>query len=184
MNEPIRQRSTPQLAWRWRAARGLSATGRIGWLGLAAFVLAIGAAIAILPGMWQKLDTLQEEAEAERQRRILSGFNPEAPLPRLLAPATSAPEFVAVMNNLAQRHGVKIERIDYQLLHESGKKVLQYRADLVAQAPYLNTRAWIDGVLRERPSVALDELLFERSSADAAEVTARVRFTLFLRGEE
>lgn len=183
MSEPLVQRSTPQEQWRWRAARGLSSIGRTGWLGLAALVLAVTAAGSLMPGMWQRLDTLQEEAEAERQRRLMSGFNPEAPLPRLLAPAGSAGEFVATMNALALREGIRIERIDYQMLNESGRPVLQYRADLTAQAPYLKLRAWIDAVLRERPSVALDELIFERASPDITDVTARVRFTLFMRSE-
>lgn len=187
MNEPLvsqrAQRMTPQVEWRWRAARALSAIGRVGWLGLAALLLAIGAAVSLLPGMWQRLDRLQQDAETERERRIISGFHPEAPLPRLLAPAGSAADFVAAMNALAQREGIKIERIDYQLLSESGKPVLQYRADLTAQAPYLKLRLWIDAVLRDRPSVALDELIFERANAGAGEVTARVRFTLFMRSE-
>ncbi|HRE15848.1 MAG TPA: hypothetical protein PLW86_02115 [Rhodocyclaceae bacterium] len=178
------RRTTPQVQWRWRAARGLSAIGRIGWMGLAALVLAIATAVSTLPGMWQRLDRLQADAEAERDRRIMSGFNPEAPLPRILAPAGSAADLVAAMNALAQREGIKIERIDYQLLNDSGKPVLQYRADLTAQAPYLKLRQWIDAVLRDRPSVALDELVFERPNASAGEVTARVRFTLFMRGEK
>ena len=178
------QRMTPQVLWRWRMARGLSAIGRMGWFGLGALLLAVGVAIFSLPGMFSRLDSLQAAADAERQRRAASGFTPEAPLPRLLASQASASDFVASMNALAQREGIKIDRIDYQLLRESGKSVLQYRADLTAQAPYLNLRAWIDAVLLDRPSVALDELIFERANGDAANVTARLRFTLFMRGDE
>lgn len=177
------QQRVSQVQWRWRAARGLAALGRTGWLGLAALVVSITIAAITFPGMVQRLDRLQQDALAERQRRAAAGYSAEAALPRLLSAAGTSGEFVAAMNTLASNEGIIIERIDYQLLRETGKPVLQYRADLTAQAPYLKLRTWIDAVLRERPSVALDELVFERPSPDTTEVTARIRFTHFMRGE-
>lgn len=177
------QQRVSQVQWRWRAARGLSSLGRTGWLGLAALLVSIAIAIITFPAMVQRLDRLQQDALAERQRRAAAGYTAEAALPRLLAAAGTSGEFVAAVHTLAANDGIIIERIDYQLLRETGKPVLQYRADLTAQASYLKLRSWIDAVLRERPSVALDELVFERPNPDTTEVTARIRFTHFMRGE-
>ena len=89
-----------------------------------------------------------------------------------------------VLHTLADGESVRVERMEYQMQRESGKALLLYRADIVAVAPYLRLRGWIDSILRERPTVAIDDLIFERSSADLSEVTARIRLTLYMKGDQ
>ena len=174
----------PRAVWRWRITRLFESVGRNGWLGLAALLLAALIALTVLRGMWQRHQALDEEISDLRQGKLKEHNTANAArLPALLPGASAAAEFANLLNNLAGRTGVHIDRMEYQLQRESGKPVLLYRAELVAIAPYLNLRSWLDAVLAERPTAAIDEVVFERPNADAPDVVARVRLVLFMKGE-
>jgi hypothetical protein len=131
-----------------------------------------------------KVEALEREAAELRQGKSAGSVaNGASDLPRLLPGQGASADFANVLNSLAARDGVRIDRMEYQLQREPGKPVLVYRADLVAVAPYLQLRNWLDTILRERPTVAIEELVFERPNADVGEVTARVRLALFMKGE-
>lgn len=170
--------------WRWRLARAIETTGRTGWLGLAAVVLALIMASALLRGMAQKTQALEQEIQDLRQGKTEDSKNgASANLPLLLPGANASTEFAALLHQLSTRESVRIDRMEYQLQRETGKALLLYRVDLVAIAPYLNLRNWIDAVLKERPTVAIDELVLERPNSELNDITARVRLTLYMKGE-
>ena len=171
-------------AWRWRLTRGFESIGRTGWLGLAALAVALLIAGTVLRHMNQQRQNLEQDLRDLRQGRMPSKYGASAQLPRLLPGPAAATDFATVLHTLADGESVRVERMEYQMQRESGKALLLYRADIVAVAPYLRLRGWIDSILRERPTVAIDDLIFERSSADLSEVTARIRLTLYMKGDQ
>lgn len=171
-------------AWRWRLTRAFESIGRTGWLGLAALALALIIAGTVLRGMNQQRLSLEQDLHDLRQGRMPSKERSSTKLPRLLPGPAAAAEFATLLHTLAAADAVRVDHMEYQMLHESGKTLLLYRADVAATAPYLRLRNWIDSILRERPTVAIDDLVFERPNADAGEVTARLRLTLYMKGEQ
>mgnify|MGYP001354321431 CR=1 FL=1 len=169
--------------WRWWAARRGEALGRKGWLGLAAGLLALILAVAVLPGLASRKAALEEMLLSLRSGPQGEQALSIARLSLLLPGPGTAGDFANLLNLLATRTGVRIDRMEYQLQREAGKPVLQYRAELVAIAPYLSLRGWLDAILAERPTVAIDELVFERPNAETDAVVARVRLVLFMKGE-
>ncbi len=173
-----------QAVWRWRITRTLESVGRHGWMGIAALAVAILIAATVLRGMSQKIESLESELNDLRQGKGSGQVsNGAAQLSAILPGQAASADFATALHNLAARDSVRIDRMEYQLQREPGKPILVYRADLVAVAPYLQLRNWLDAVLRERPTVAIEELVFERPNGDVAEVIARVRLALFMKGE-
>lgn len=172
---------TNRAVLRWRFARAVESTGRTGWLGLVALILAVFFALTLVRGMAQRTAALERELSEIRQGKTPVGST--AALPRLLPGPAAAADFATLLHTLAATHTVRVERMEYQMQRESGKPILLYRADVVATAPYLKLRAWLDAILAERPTVALDDIVLERSSAESADVIARLKLTLFMRGE-
>lgn len=170
--------------WRWRVVRAFESFGRIGWLGLAAILIAIVLAIVLLSRTVEKTRALEKEI-----KELRLGKTDDAPggsalsLLSLLPPPQAAIEFPAFLHQVSARQSVRVDRVEYQLQKEVGKPLLLYRVDLVGIAPYLNLRRWLDEILKERPTVVLDELVLERPNAELDEITARVRLTLYLKGD-
>lgn len=179
MNEKTKERPV----WRWRLTRALESVGRTGWIGVGALLLAVVIALTVLRGMSQRTQALEKEIRELRTGKGDAGSRGGVALAQLLPDSTASADFAALLYQSAARDTVRIDRIDFQMLRETGKPLLAYRAEVVAVAPYLNLRKWLDGLLRDRPTVAIDELVFERPNADVGEVTARVRLTLFMKGE-
>lgn len=167
--------------WRWRIARAFESFGRNGWLGLAAVILAIVISSAVLRGMAQKNTELEQEIN--ELRRGKSDGTTSTSLPSILPDASASIEFPAFLHQASSRHSVRIDRMEYQLRREPGKPLLVYRVDLVGIASYPNLRNWLDTILKERPTLAIDELVLERPNSDLEEITARVRLTLYMKGE-
>lgn len=180
MTTPLQDRAV----WRWRLTRAFESIGRTGWLGLAALAVALLIAGTVLRNMNQQKQALEQDLRDLRQGKMPRQGGASALLPHLLPGPTAAADFATVLHTLADGESVRVERMEYQMQREAGKGLLLYRADIVAVAPYLRLRTWIDSILHERPTVAIDDLVFERPNGDAGEVTARLRLTLFMKGEQ
>lgn len=171
--------------WRWRLLRFLESLGRPGWFGLAALAIAAILTLSVLLPMFRKLQMQEADMrgdKASRQEQWQANIAPAA-LARLLPPPSAATELAALLPQLAATHQVRLEAAEYQLQQEAGKPLAHYRADLAVTGTYLHLRAWLDALLLERPSLAIDEMRFERSTGDAPEATLRLRATLFMKGQ-
>lgn len=173
------------VAWRWRGARLLESLGRSGWIGLGALALALAIAGSVLRNMNDRLHGLENAVaggKSDSRDKEKANVAPTA-LARLLPGTAAATEFAALLPKLAMQENVRLERSEYQMQRESGKPIVLYRGDLVVSGPYLKLRAWLDAVLRERPTVAIDEMIFERPNGETPDVTLRIRLTLFMKGD-
>lgn len=172
----------PRAVWRWHLIRALESIGRTGWAGLGALAIAALLTLTVLHRLNQERLALSHEVTDLRSGRAPSNADGER-LAALLPSPAAATDFANLLHTLAARDGVRIERTDYQMLRENGKALLLYHADVVAVAPYLRLRSWLDRLLEERPTMAIDDLVFERATTDAAEVTAHLRLTLYMKAE-
>jgi len=81
----------------------------------------------------------------------------------------------AYESNLAPETG------EFKLTQEIKAPFLRYQITLPVQGSYANTRKFVNRVLQEIPSAALDEINFSREDVRVPEVEAKVRFTLYLK---
>ena len=168
--------------WRWRFARAFESIGRTGWIGLAAVILALVLSIALLRGMAEKTKALEKEIGELRQGKIDSTSNiSSTSLLQIIPDASTAIEFPAQLHQASSRQSIRIDRMEYQLQRETGKPLLLYRVDLVGVGSYPNLRNWLDSILKENPTVGIDELILERPNSDLDEITARLRLTLYMK---
>lgn len=112
------------------------------------------------------------ETLAEQQRARF-----EAALPG----AAGATAVVEAMHLAAVRHGVVLAAGEYRLVREGRSPLRRYQISLPATGGYADLRAWLADVLNAQPALALDELQLVRDGAGAAQVQARVRWTLYLK---
>jgi hypothetical protein len=92
------------------------------------------------------------------------------------------PESLDKVYAAAAHQGVLLEQGEYRLINDRDGKFRHYQVTLPVKAAYPKVRSFVEEVLRELPSAALDQVSLKRESVAANVVEAQVKFTLFMRG--
>jgi hypothetical protein len=117
-------------------------------------------------------------ANAPASRRSqLSNFYAFFPL------TENVPELLGRVYRAANQNQLLLEKGEYKLSREPDFRLARYEITLPVSGDYARVRSFVNEVLQEVPSAALDELSLKRESIDRPELQARVRFTLFLGAE-
>lgn len=176
---------------RWLANRALEGGGAPA---VTALVLALVALLAwfasVEPLAARLLDV--RRGNAQLTQRVAAA----AALPPKPAPATEAERlasFVAAfpsdkdipaafsrLHALAARHGVPLAQAEFRLSAQSAEPLARYAMVLPVKTDYARLRAFVDDVLRDMPSVALEELSLRRDDLRTELIDARLRLVLFL----
>ncbi len=89
--------------------------------------------------------------------------------------APCAPARVALFE-----HGLELQRGDYRLTAVGDDGLARYRMEVPIQGRYPNIRAFALQALHEMPTVALEQLQFQRRSVTDQQVDAVMSFNLFI----
>lgn len=95
----------------------------------------------------------------------------------------STPDSLGVIYKAAEQQGVQLTEGDYKLVPVRGDKLVGYQVSLPVRGTYIQLRKFIVQLLNETPAVSLDELSFKRETIAHNEVEAKIRLTLYLRGQ-
>lgn len=170
------------------------AAARLGWMGVAG---AAGLLLALL--LWLALglqasrerDALRGQVAAlqAQLRTTGAGMAPRddstpAQLARFYAGfpnVQTASDWLARMQAVARRSQLVLLAGEYRLEQRPGERLQRYAIVLPVRGSYGQIRAFVDGVLADVPSIALDDIEMRRDSAAEAALEARIRFTLYLR---
>lgn len=173
------------------ALRSIGAPGVVG-VGLAIMaVVLLGS--ALLPAQARLEAGRTEEARLrEQQRRIEAGLEKRAQTPRerlegfyALFPAqTDAAAALEKVYAAALARGVTLPRGEYALTPEPKSGLVQYRMVLPVSGSYEQIRGFIAEALRNVPSLALDDIEFQRERIGDAQLEAKIHMTLYLAREE
>ncbi|MBV8209859.1 MAG: hypothetical protein JO133_07325 [Burkholderiaceae bacterium] len=172
----------------WHAARRI---GPVGWSGIAALMLA--ATVGIGGRLWLNASNraLIDEADQwkeqiARARRPDSAFNPIAdPIGTVVAqlpPADQLPAFVEEVQAQAVHRGLQVDRTEYRVQKTLGGRALRYQLSMPAHGGYPQIRGWLEGLLHDFPSSALDDLSMLRAGDGSAQLDARVTLSFYSRG--
>lgn len=179
---------------RWYGARFLTLFGWAGWGGL----ILLGFGIAFYLGAVKPARLAVEEADVRETtlKRTLVRESHRAESAVTLTPAAqlakfyayfpdvqSIPEWLDRLYAIAIGESVVLAQGEYRLIRDADGKMLRYQITLPVKGSYLQIRSFIVNVLNDLPIVALDDISFRREAIGRAQLEARIKFTLFFRGQ-
>jgi Tfp pilus assembly protein PilO len=159
--------------------------GRTGVVGLAALVFAV---------VFFAFTLLPLQARVGHLREALQSAASNAQRPNAVPREEQAANFIARLptrNNLpavlgaivqqAEKAGLSLDRGAYQWSVGKSGSIARYQLTLPVRGSYPAIRKFVDATLVEVPAAALAGISLERSNVGDAQVTANLRFEIFLR---
>lgn len=168
---------------------------RLGWLVLTGITL-IGIALVFYALVGKPEERHLRELQLEvtptsssvKQR---SAWRPESPrvaqlnFYRTLSPEKSMPDLMEKIFDAAYANDLFLDQGQFKRLPaQDGVTFSQYQMVLPMFGGYTEIRNFVNQVLQEIPTAALEGINFSRSDAKAPEVEAKVRFTVYLKAVE
>jgi len=165
-----------------------SLVGPVGWIGLGA----LGVALVLAVVSRTQLDPANRlarselaELEATLTRASAPGAALRNPTDAMMAVASQLPPadrmsvFIQEVQSRATGAGVQIDRTEYRVQSALGDRAFRLQMTMPAHGTYPQLRSWLEALLREHPSAALDELSLRREAEGAALLEAHVAFSYY-----
>jgi hypothetical protein len=174
--------------YRWLASRAVGALGLRGLIGLGCLAAAALAYPFVLVPMSADLAKARDEANTLQQARGKGAGKPsdtDVPLEtfyRFFPPAASAPDLLDKLYSSASRRAIVLDQAEYRLTRERDGKLSRYQITLPVRATYPQLRGFVEDVLAQIPSAALEGIGFRRDAISAESVDAQIRFVVYLGG--
>lgn len=153
----------------------------LGWPGVAAIAIAAVASMGqalLVPAMQARLEALSNP----RPRGHVA-TSPASQLERFYGhfrEAGTAPGQLAKLHRIATANGIVLRQGEYRLVAGGEGRLSSYQVTLPVSGAYPAVRKFLAQSLDELPTVALDQVTFERRRIGEAGVDAQVRLTFFL----
>lgn len=177
----------------WTARNELGRLGTWGVFGIGLLAFAAGLRFTVLEPMGGEIASLQEEASALRERLSAADISAaERPLTHdeklkqfygFFPPPATARELLGRIFSAAQARRLVLKAGEYRMQEEPGFRLARYQVLFPVAGNYRDVRGFADDVLKTVPTAALDEIAFKRDSVGSTTVEARIRITMYLRGE-
>jgi len=116
-------------------------------------------------------DALSLPAGPVEQLETFYRFFASSPLPN---------DALRLIHQHARANGITLSKGEYRILAVTGTRLQRYQAVLPVQGSYPAIRKFIADVLNEMPTVALENVRFERPQIGNPNVNAEIRFTVYL----
>lgn len=174
---------------RLAAAESVRMLGTPGVIGIALLVFSLTYALSALLPAREDIEARRQQAAGEQTRveREKSGVADASPAGQLRAfygflPAQpAATEWLDKIYAAADKEKVALPRGEYSLVMDPESGVARYRILLPVKGSYSQIRSFVAGALESVPSLALDDINFERQKIGDGVVDAKVRLTLYLK---
>lgn len=174
---------------RWLATRGLHALGLTGTAGIALVVCAAAVyGFGILPArenlvrLSDRLAALEVQSAARVAQPVrataderIGAFFAAFPAPPSIA------DHLAAIYATAAGMAIPLQRGEYKFVPAKDGGLAHYEINLPVAASYAQIRRFVTRVLYDTPSMALEDVRFERAAAGDPLVRGEIRFTLFVR---
>ncbi|AFK72919.1 pilus assembly protein PilO [Pseudomonas putida SJTE-1] len=169
----------------------LRVVGPVGLAAIAVGLLAIGVGCAGVLPQWQSVRELRaSEAQASEQvGRVKRGelkiaVQPEQQaldsLRQQLPGQPQASELIERLYRLASAERISLARGEYALGIDPKTQLARYQIVLPVRGSYPQIRGFIKGLLKQLPTLVLEDLELQRKRIGDSELNARLRMTLYL----
>lgn len=153
---------------------GLERLGMPGVAGVGLLLFCLAFQFGSLAPLARELDGLEAEKARLAAAVAAGGTGPLTVAGLPLRPFAEAPELLKLLNTLAEKHGVAVERATYAVKGKEGPLRLEVGMPLKVAYPAL--RAYLREALA-LPAAALEELTLQRSLASDPLLAAQVRLS-------
>ena len=160
------------------------------WAGAVLVLAALGLHWAVVRPLAQRVDALQTSAPGARASALdrmgdalSSADSTRARLDtfyRHFERDERLTDRLARVHAIATRLGLEIKRADYRLDSQPGRRLDRYLMTGPVQGSYLATRAFVTAVLRDLPTVSLEQVQFQRKDVADGSVDAQISFIFHL----
>lgn len=168
-------------------ARGQRAFRWPGWLGLG---LMIASAAVLAPVWFRHHESLANAAEASAAAAdamataaasIAAGHRVEPDMPLVKLPSRAAiPTLLSRVQRAAAAQGLDWPRAEYKTVAATAEALGSIEIRCTLKGAYPAIRRFLAALLQDVPSLTFKELALNRTSADAAEVEARLAIVIYL----
>lgn len=160
------------------------------WLGIVLSALALALhGLAVQP-LQMRLLELQIQSDAPRNAtltrlgdELARDNDPQVQLANFysfFAKEDSLTDRLARVHATARRFGLDMKRGDYRMNALAERKLDRYQMVLPIQGHYTTIRSFVTTVLREQPTLSLEQIVFQRKGIGEGAVDAQVTFTFYI----
>jgi hypothetical protein len=166
--------------------------GRAGVIGVALLVFSVVCFLSAISPLRQELVSLRTELAQSEQgqtthRRVATDLTPGAELRNFVNTLPTRSELPAITEQVVQQAsaaGLVLERGNYDFSVTHSGRIVRARLSFPVQGTYPRIRQFVEGTLREIPVAAVDGPKLERDTTGDSELSAEIRFAVFLRNDQ
>lgn len=168
--------------------------GKTGRLGLALVFLAAVAWFILLQQGQHELETTQKRTQSVVQQiaaksalPVDSTLNKEEQLRvfyQNFGSVNQVPDMLDHIYGAAAKQNLELETGEYSQSLASGERLARYRVMLPVKGSFKQVLGFMDAVLRDKSTVALENASFKREKVDDAAVEAKIVFTVFVDSQQ
>lgn len=164
----------------------------LGITGGATAVLIIGGItfyfFAVIP-LEKSITSLQQKTEqlrAQVQSRKAANMQLLAPAEQLVSfykifpNASSAPDNLNKIYEAAKAHSLALEQGEYRMSRDENSKLVRYEIIFPVKGTYPQIRKFVNQVLKNIPTIALENITFQRQKVGESTIQSQIRFMLYL----
>ena len=168
----------------------LAQLGGVGTLGLVmALVAILGWFTLIRAGerelltAHKKLVALQQQVQAKSSLPVSSALNHEEQLRVFYTSfpaANKVPDALKRIYRAAEKHELMLETAEYNWLQGGSERLLRYRISLPVKGSFKQVLGFMDAVLQDNSTLALENASFKRDKVDDAAIEAKLVFVVYV----
>jgi hypothetical protein len=165
------------------------ALGVPGVIGVTLVVFGLSYAVSALLPAKQQIDSYREQIARAKDRAVRAETGQTDNTPsgqlrafyKLLPPQPAVPDWLDKIYAAAVKENVALIRGEYSLATDADVGVARYKILFPVKGSYAQIRGFIAAALDAVPTLALDDVNFERQKISDAQVDARIRMTLYVK---
>lgn len=160
------------------------------WVGIALAGVALAMQWLALGPLQARVEALQAQRQAPRDQKLdrlgdvlAQSESPGAQLAGFygyFAKDERLSDRLARLHEVARSLGLEMRRAEYRLISQPDRRLDRYQMVLPLTGSYPVIRRFVTTVLREMPTVSLEQVQFQRKDIADAAVEAQVSFTFHL----
>ena len=178
------------LMWRRRLLYRMHQLGPMGLLGLGfllsaavVWLLVIRTGEHELQGLAHKFQVRQVQLTAMNQVGHIVELSKEEKIDlfyKQFPAATRVPDLLKNVYEAAEHAELTLETGEYALLHTESDRLARYRVALPVKGSFAQIIKFMDAVLKDMPTIALESANFKRENIEDAVVSAKLVFIVFV----
>ncbi|MDH5259740.1 MAG: hypothetical protein OEX07_17130, partial [Gammaproteobacteria bacterium] len=165
----------------WLAMRLAERVGLTGWIAwLLLITVALYAYYVFLPDQQYLLTLKQRPVEVQQSQQIVYDPPPAEQFFAKMPQIEQITSSIQILFDEAKKYHLVINEVIYQDEQKLADEAVRYSMTFSIAASYPEIKAFIIDTLAALPFLALEQLTFERNEVNSDDVSAHLRFTLYM----